>query len=135
MLLDIRKLFSQPESAQPLTFSLDLSEADLPGYQVQACEGSLAVSWEGHGSRLRLKLTAQATLCAACARCLRPVQTVLPLSRTILLYRRSLAENDEDLPLTPEGKLDVTELVYTEILVSAPIVFLCAPDCKGLEES
>ena len=133
MLLDIRKLFSQPESAHTAVFSLDFSQEDFPGYQVEApCEGSIEISWEAHGSRLRLKLTAQVNVVAECARCLKPVKTSQQLARTILLRERDWMDCDEDLPLTAEGKLDVSELVYTEILVTVPSVFLCDPDCKGI---
>lgn len=41
-------------------------------------------------------------------------------------------ESEEDLPITAEGKLDVSELVYTELLVTAPSMFLCDENCKGL---
>lgn len=133
MFLDIRKLFSQPESAQPLHFSLDFSDEDFPGYRMEApCEGSLEISWEGHGHRLRLKLEAQATVLSECGRCLKPVQAGFPLSRTILLREQDWMDCEEDLPITAEGKLDVSELVYTEIVVTAPSMFLCDENCKGL---
>ena len=133
MFLDIRKLFSQPESAQSPAFSFDFSGEDFPGYRMEApCEGKLEISWEGHGHRLRLKLEAQAVVSAECARCLKSVQTSFPLNRTILLREQDWMENEEDLPLTAEGKLDVSELVYTEIGVTAPAMFLCDENCQGL---
>lgn len=133
MFLDIRKLFSQPESARPLQFSLDFSGEDFPGYRVESpCEGSLEISWEGHGHRLRLKLKALAEVSSECGRCLKPVQESLVLERTILLREQDWMDCEEDLPITAEGKLDVSELVYTELLVTAPSMFLCDENCKGL---
>ncbi len=133
MFLDIRRLFSQPESAQPLAFSLDFSEEDFFGYRMETpCEGSLEVSWEGHGHRLRLKLHAQATVVSECARCLKPVQATFPLDRTILLREQDWMDCEEDLPLEADGKLNVSELVYTEIVVTAPSMFLCDESCQGL---
>lgn len=133
MLLDIRKLFSHPEGAQPLSFSLDFSEADFPGYRAAGlCKGQLETRLEGHGSRLRLKLTAEVVLEAECARCLAPVRLPLVLARTMFLSKQADVAGEEDLPMTGEGKLDVTELIYTEILVTAPSVFLCDPECQGI---
>lgn len=133
MLLDIRKLFSAPESAHPLQFAFDFSEEDFPGYQVgQPCEGTLEIGWEAHGRRLRLKLSAQVCVDTECARCLAPVQAMLPLARTVLLRAEDWQQSEEDLPLTEDGKLDVRELVYTEILVTVPSTFLCDENCKGL---
>ncbi len=133
MLLDIRKLFSHPESVNPLVFSLDFSSEDFPGCRAETpCEGTIVFGWESHGRRLRLKLKGQVTVSSACARCLKPVQAVIPLERTILLFEDDWFESEEDLPLTQDGKLDVSELVYTEIVVSVPTTFLCDPECKGI---
>lgn len=131
MLLDIRKLFTKPEGAGTTPFSLDFSREDFPGYRVDApCEGVLKASWEGH--RLRLKLEAELCVDAECARCLKPVRQKVELNRTILLRERDWMESEEDLPLTPEGRLDIYELVYTEIVLAVPSMFLCDPDCKGI---
>lgn len=133
MLLDIQKLFSHPDSLHPLSFSLDFSQEDFPGYQLGGpCEGCVEMTWEGHGRRLCLRLSAQVTVVSACARCLEPVRTAVALERTILLREQDWMTSEEDLPLTEQGKLDVSELVYTEILVTVPSTFLCDPDCKGI---
>lgn len=133
MFLDIRKLFSQSESAHPLVFSFDFADEDFFGYRMDApCEGKVEISWEGHGRRLRLKLDAQVSVAAECGRCLKPVHTSFPISRTILLREQDWMESEEDLPITAEGKLDVSELVYTEIVVTAPSMFLCDENCQGL---
>ena len=37
-----------------------------------------------------------------------------------------------DIPLRPDGKLDVRELAYTELVLEVPTVLLCSDDCAGL---
>ncbi len=132
MLLDMQKLFSHQDAAQSIPFSLDFTQEDIPGCRAVApCEGSLDIAWEGHGRRLRLKLAGSVRVETECARCLEPLQREIPFTRTVLLSAQDWMESEEDLPLQG-NKLDVSELVYTEIVVSVPSTFLCSEDCEGL---
>ena len=42
-------------------------------------------------------------------------------------------ESDSILPV-PDMKLDLDELVYSEVVVSVPMKHLCKEDCKGICE-
>lgn len=131
MLLDLRKLFSNPDGACTCTFSIDLSKADFPGYRLaEPCSGTLEPVWEGH--RLLLRLKAETVVLAECARCLKPVRQSFSIERSILLRESDWMQSDEDLPLTADGRLDVDELVYTELVLSVPSVFVCDEECKGI---
>jgi uncharacterized protein len=41
-------------------------------------------------------------------------------------------EDNEDIILVEDMKLDLDELVYTEIIISLPMKHLCRKDCKGI---
>ena len=43
-----------------------------------------------------------------------------------------LSDPDAELSFTPDGKLDVRELAYTELVLEVPTVLLCSDDCAGL---
>ena len=43
-----------------------------------------------------------------------------------------LKRGEYELPINAKGVLELTELVFQEILFEAPSVLLCSPDCPGL---
>ena len=76
-----------------------------------------------------------------CDRCLAKVskQIYLPFEQTFynLTYRLGNSEytdktKEEDAYIYSGSKLDVTQAVCDEIVLSLPLSFLCKEDCKGL---
>lgn len=43
-----------------------------------------------------------------------------------------MSESDEDYIETPDYKLELDEVVKTDIILELPAKFLCSEDCKGL---
>jgi uncharacterized protein len=41
-------------------------------------------------------------------------------------------EDNDEIILVEDLKLDLDELVYTEIIISLPMKHLCRADCKGI---
>ena len=41
-------------------------------------------------------------------------------------------EESDSILLTPDMKLDLEELIYSEVIVSLPMKHLCKDDCKGI---
>ena len=54
----------------------------------------------------------------------------MPLEKEYYVRESDLAEEYPELPFTPEGRLDVREMAYQEILMEAPLTLLCLP-CAG----
>lgn len=131
MFIQIRKLLRQREDPVHLTGQLDFSGWDFPGYEIPAavvCE----VDAIPEGGAVRVQLWADAEAESHCGRCLAPAKQPLNVDREYLLRAEDLDEEFPELPLTADGRLDVTELVYQELLFEAPQVLLCSEDCKGL---
>ncbi|MEG1873157.1 MAG: YceD family protein, partial [Ruthenibacterium sp.] len=83
----------------------------------------------------RLAVLITATVLAECARCLDPVERVFTAKRTFFIRDEEWAQDDPEgnnLPFTQDGKLDVKELAYTELVLEIPTVLLCSDDCAGL---
>ena len=110
MLLDIKKIFGTYDEPVTAALELDLSEEDFPGYTVPGTvEARITATLQGRMLEIALDITADVAF--ACARCLDP---------------------DAELSFTPDGKLDVRELAYTELVLEVPTVLLCSDDCAGL---
>lgn len=131
MFIPIRKLLRTREEAQHLQGSFDFSDSDFPAYTVtQPVPYELHVVPEGGVVRIALQFTPR--LQAPCARCLLPASVDLPLEKEYCVRESDLDDEYPELPFTPDGRLDVREMAYQEILMEAPLTLLCSETCKGL---
>lgn len=131
MLLDIRKIFSAYDAPVQRSERVDLSGEDFPGYTVpQPFEMALTATLEG--SVLLLEVDMQPVVHFSCARCLEDSQRVIPIRKEYPIRKADYADPDAELPFTADGKLDVRELCYTELVLEVPTVLLCSDDCAGL---
>ncbi|MEG0179533.1 MAG: DUF177 domain-containing protein [Oscillospiraceae bacterium] len=131
MLLDIRKLFSSYNAPIKQNVVIDLQDEDFPGFWVKqpvSTELYLMLS----GSAMQLIVSADAVVEAECARCLDKVERVFAVKREYTIKEEDSLSDDAELPFTPDGKLDVKELIYQEILLLVPTVLLCSDECQGL---
>ena len=76
---------------------------------------------KGHGASLTLQIKGSG-----------PLGTILALSDSDGNVRGYVTNPQTELPLRPDGKLDVRELAYTELVLEVPTVLLCSDDCAGL---
>ncbi len=98
----------------PLSYEYDGADitVDVSGYVV-----NFAGTLEIHGD-------AKAEISAPCARCLQPVKSEMELT-----IDEVVGENEIEL----EGMLlDISSVVYGELIVNIPIRFVCNDHCKGL---
>lgn len=104
---------------------------DLPGYTLAGparCSFCAVPTVDG----IELELRVQAVIAGECARCLEPVQQECNFTREWQFTEADLKRGEYELPINAKGVLELTELVFQEILFEAPSVLLCSPDCPGL---
>lgn len=131
MLFDIKKLFSSYTEPVHRTLTLDLSDEDFPGYTVlPPVNASFTAQLEG--SVMRIDLQIVATAHAECARCLEPFEREFTVDRTFFIRDEEWVVDDAELPFMADGKLDVRELAFTELVLEIPSVLLCSNTCEGL---
>lgn len=128
MLLDIKKIFGTYDEPVTAALELDLSEEDFPGYTVPGTvEARITATLQGRMLEIALDIT------AGCGVCLCAVSggtyAALPCHKDILRARGGSERPDAELSFTPDGKLDVRELAYTELVLEVPTVLLCSDDC------
>lgn len=123
-------------------FSLP-SEADDPIRSIKLTEPiSVEFHLERVGRDVRLKLSLATTAALTCARCLKvfsfPLRTQ---SRLTLCEANHSSPLEREMELTLEhlesgtfeaGEIDLSDLIYDQIVLSFPIKPLCREDCKGL---
>lgn len=118
-------------------------EADDPIRSIKLTEPiSVEFHLERIGRDVRLKLSLATTAALTCARCLKvfpfPLRTQ---SRLTLCEANHSSRLEREMELTLEhlesgtfeaGEIDLSDLIYDQIVLSFPIKPLCREDCKGL---
>lgn len=131
MLLDVRKLLSPAAESVRGGGELDFSARDFEGFTVPL---PAAVQWLAtpQNGAAQLWLQVKAVLHADCARCLEPAQRELLVEKTYRLAQSDLDDEYPELPIGPNGMLDLDEMAYGEVVIDAPAAVLCRDDCPGL---
>lgn len=132
MVLDLKKFILSGRQEQEGSFSADLSKESFPaGFSPSGpLRAVYHLQRQGDGVWLGLQLHCDAVI--RCDRCLAQKTQAYDLDAGYELAEADWAGPDPELPVTPFGRLDLTELCYQELLLSLPSRFLCSPDCEGL---
>ena len=81
---------------------------------------------------LELSLTAQTTLDAVCDRCGKAFLQEKTISYTCLLAEELENEENDEIVLLEDGKVDVGDLACIAFILGMDTKTLCSEDCKGL---
>lgn len=132
MVINLKKIFITDGEELPIRYELNMRDCDVSGI----CPLKKPVTVTGRifnrAGLVSLNLKLVFTYSAPCDRC------GLPTDRDYTVeLKKSLApeieSEDSDSIIVAEGmKLDLDELVYTEVVLALPTKHLCRTDCKGI---
>ena len=132
MVLDLRSLFVNDGESLPLDCRFDLSNVEFFG----TCPLKSPVHVVGRifsrAGIVALSVMSDCEYTAPCDRCGRDTvkHYKVPIER-VLVAQLENDENDEMI-LLQDYKLDMDELIYTEVVLAMPNKHLCSEDCKGI---
>ncbi len=133
MVLDLKQLFGSANGAKTLNAEFDLSDIEFSG--VFPITTPVRITGEILSKTGIVSLTAQieADYSADCDRCGMPATKhySIPVKRVLVTELANGEENDDMLVL-PEMKLDLYDLVLTEVVLNIPSKHLCKEDCRGI---
>ena len=133
MLLDLKSLFTGEVERIPFCFALDLSETEMNGSY--SFVSPISVEGAASDSYACILLQAEASFDyeAPCDRCAAPTRKRYTFRFSHVLAREVEEEENDDYILVDESfKLDLDELLRSDILLELPYKYLCREDCKGL---
>lgn len=131
MLFDLKKIFATYDAPIHSTESMDLSGEDFPGYTVEnPVTAKFTATLEG--SVMKLDMQIAVMVLAQCARCLDDIRKEFVIEKTYMIRDAEWKNSETELSYTPDGKLDLQELVYTELVLEIPTKLLCSENCAGL---
>lgn len=132
MVLDLKKIFAAVGSSLKIDYEQDLSGLEYSGVfplkKPVAVKGNIC----NRASVVSLHLEISYKLEAPCDRC--GVETSKELCVKIdKALAVSIEGEDSDTIITVPGmRLDVEELVYSEVVLSFPTKILCDENCRGI---
>lgn len=133
MVLDLRQLFSGEDRSLPLDAEFDLSDIEFSG--VFPIKTPVRITGEILSKTGIVSLSAVISVQyeADCDRCGTPTvkHYRFPVEKTLVTELANGEENDEMLVLK-DMKLDLYELVLTEVVLAIPTKHLCREDCRGV---
>ena len=132
MIIDLKRIFVNENSSLLIEYSLDMSNVDFSGCYPLKKPVEIKGSVTNKASLVELDAAVTYIYEADCDRC-----GIYTAKKHTLHIQKSLApsiegEESDSILLTPDMKLDLDELVYSEIIVSLPMKHLCNEDCKGI---
>lgn len=131
MILECKQLFDIVGESVSIDYAIDLSDYEL--FLTKPFVTPVVVRGKAVNSAgvVTLEYTAAFTLHLSCDRCLDQYDEEFNYSFVQTLVQSLSTDNDEYI-VVPDCKLDLDDLVLSDILLSLPSKLLCSRDCKGL---
>ncbi len=132
MLLSLKDIFVNDGMKSEYKYDLSMSDIELAGIYPFKSDVSVNAVIENRTGLVTIDIDVEYLYCRPCDRCFTEVET----SKNEHFSHRLVEslesdDNDEYIEVT-DYKLDLSELVTTDILLNLPSKYLCKGDCQGL---
>ena len=132
MLIELKKIFENEGSVLALSREVDLSDLTQRGVSLFRTPVSVQGEFSNRLGIVTLSAKAHFTYCAPCDRCAEETETVFDIPIEHCLVTALNDDENDDFLVVENMKLDVDELIRSDVLLSLPTKYLCSEDCKGL---
>ncbi|MBR6510591.1 MAG: DUF177 domain-containing protein [Clostridia bacterium] len=132
MIIDLKHIFVKDNSSLPIEYSLDMSDVEFMGEYPLKKPVKINGTISNKASLVRFEAQISYDFEAGCDRC-----GEYTVRTHTLTFDKSLAvsiegEESDTILITPDMKLDLDELVYSEVIVNLPMKHLCSEECRGI---
>ncbi|MGI6279560.1 MAG: YceD family protein [Acutalibacteraceae bacterium] len=132
MVIDLKRIFVSDNSSLPIEYALDLSDVEFAGGFPLKAPVRINGVISNKAGLVQLEAEISYEFEAPCDRC-----GLVTAKKHYLNVSKSLAasiegEDSDTIIIVPEMKLDLDELIYSEVVPDLPMKHLCKEDCKGI---
>jgi uncharacterized protein len=134
MILDLKGVFDCEGYSRDLSYELDMSgfNDQSGGFPLKEPVKVVAAIHNRAGV-VGLHVKTRSVYSTQCDRCCAPVNEHLDIVFDNILVREIAGDDDNgELILVQDDKLDLDELVSSNIILNLPMKHLCSESCKGL---
>ena len=132
MLLSLKDIFVNDGMKSEYKYDLSLADIELAGIYPFKSDVKVNAVIENKTGLVTIEIDVDYLYCRPCDRCFVEVETSMSEHYSHRLVESLEGDyNDEYIEAT-DYKLDLSELVTTDIILNLPSKYLCKGDCQGL---
>ena len=132
VILDLKKLFITENYALPIEYSVNLSDVEYMGEYPLKKPVTVTGKVTNRAGLVTLSISMVYVFSAPCDRCGLPTETRHEVTLEKSLAPEIAGSDSDEIILVEDYKLDLDELIYTEVIISLPMKHLCQKECKGI---
>ena len=132
MLFELKSVFLNEGENKQVNYKLDVADIDIDGVFPFRTPVDVTATANNRASLVTLTLNCCFEYARNCDRCGQEIVKQMDMTFTHKLAQTLVDDGNDDYIETPDLKLELDEVVISDILLSLPQKNLCKDDCKGL---
>ncbi|MCD8026070.1 MAG: DUF177 domain-containing protein [Clostridiales bacterium] len=132
MLFELKSVFQNEGEAKQVNYRLDMADVSVDGVFPFKTPIDVTAEASNRASLIGLRIDVCFDYVRNCDRCGEEFSTAVKKSFSHKLVQNLIDDGNDDYIETPDFKLELDELVISDILLSLPQKNLCRKDCRGL---
>lgn len=132
MLFELKSVFQNDGEEKQVNYKLDIADIDIDGVFPFRTPIDVTATAKNRASLVNLTIRACFSYSRSCDRCSADFTRQMDMLFEHKLAQTLVDDGNDDYIETPDFKLELDEIVISDILLSLPQKNLCREDCKGL---
>ncbi|MGN0501494.1 MAG: YceD family protein [Ruminococcus sp.] len=132
MLFELKSVFQNEDEEKQVNYKLDIADIDIDGVFPFRTPIDVTATAKNRASLVSLTIRACFSYSRSCDRCSTDFTREMDMLFEHKLAQTLVDDGNDDYIETPDFKLELDDIVISDILLSLPQKNLCKDDCKGL---
>ena len=132
MLFELKSVFQNEGEEKKVNYKLDIADIDIDGVFPFRTPIDVTATAKNRASLVSLTIRACFSYSRSCDRCSTDFTREMDMLFEHKLAQTLVDDGNDDYIETPDFKLELDEVVISDIILSLPQKNLCKDDCKGL---
>ncbi len=132
MLFELKSVFQNEGEEKQVNYKLDIADIDIDGVFPFRTPIDVTATAKNRASLVSLTIRACFSYSRSCDRCSTDFTREMDMLFEHKLAQTLVDDGNDDYIETPDFKLELDDIVISDILLSLPQKNLCKVDCKGL---
>ena len=132
MLFELKSVFQNEGEEKKVNYKLDIADIDIDGVFPFRTPIDVTATAKNRASLVSLTIRACFSYSRSCDRCSTDFTREMDMLFEDKLAQTLVDDGNDDYIETPDFKLELDDIVISDILLSLPQKNLCKDDCKGL---
>lgn len=132
MLFELKSVFQNEGEEKQVNYKLDIADIDIDGVFPFRTPIDVTATAKNRASLVSLSIRVCFSYSRSCDRCSTDFTREMDMLFEHKLAQTLVDDGNDDYIETPDFKLELDDIVISDILLSLPQKNLCKDDCKGL---